>query len=289
MKPSRTGRKLARSPALAQLASHNYVSEHGLASVLRSVKADPTLLEASSRSSIKRARDDAVDIRTPYGALLQRMCIPFDIDDPTCGLEFSYVHPVCMLHHVMKTCVPFRNLVLTRMNETPSSPDRPWTIVLYSDEITCGDPIAPSRDMRKVQAVYWSLKELGALALSSATTWMNLLALRSKHVESIGGLSVLMNYMVDTFYEAGKDVSSGIMIDGDILFMDIKMIIQDYDAVKHMMESKGASAIFPCILCQNAVDHKKPELYRNSDYLVSITELDLTKFRAHTDVSLADT
>jgi hypothetical protein len=120
----KAGRRLERHPQLANLASHNYVSEHGLAVVLRSVKADPSILSASSRSSIKRTRDDAVTIKTPYGSLLQRLCIPFT-DDSTQGLEFSYVNPICMLYHAATNCESFHDVVYARMQDNPSSPRNP--------------------------------------------------------------------------------------------------------------------------------------------------------------------
>ena len=53
------------------------------------------------------------------------------------------------------------------------------------------------------------------------------------------------------------------------------------------MESKGASGILICILCQNCVDHKRADSC-DGRTLVASTELDVTKFQKHDRNSIAD-
>ena len=65
---------------LTQLGRKHFVSERGLAAVLQELQEAGLLTEdlASSRSSIKRARDDEVTVVTAYGQLIRRLDIAND-------------------------------------------------------------------------------------------------------------------------------------------------------------------------------------------------------------------
>ena len=284
MPPKRTS--AATRKKLSNLASRNYVSEKGLASILKDVKAHIELLEQSSRSSIKRAREDAVNVSSLEGKLLRRMTIGYD-DDPTIGLEFTYIHPISMLTYAINHCQEFREAFCDRHCKQPSTIDKPWTIVLYSDEVTLGDPLSKAKGSRKVQAIYWSLKELGPDILACDASWFVLTVLRSNVVKPLGGLSVLTRHLLETFFEDGSKIDTGVKCGPHLLFADIGMIVQDYDAVKYMMESKGASGIIVCFLCQNCIDHKKTDVWDGITKIPS-TELDMSKFRKHNANSISD-
>ncbi|CAE7346527.1 unnamed protein product [Symbiodinium sp. CCMP2592] len=66
--------KLAMSLDVASLGRKHYVSQSGLAAVLREVSESSSTV-APSRSGIKRAREEQVAIDTPYGALIDNMQI----------------------------------------------------------------------------------------------------------------------------------------------------------------------------------------------------------------------
>ncbi len=279
--------KKKRGNNLAELASHTYVSERGLVDVLRSVKDDPSILDTCSRSSVKRSRDEYVDIRTPFGPLLRQMTIPED--DDTIGLEFTYVHPIAMLSHAVQHCKAYGDLFISCHEANPSRMNKKWSICLYSDEVTIGDPLSKNVASRKVQAIYWGVKELGMEALACDSSWFILTCIRGDVVKHFGGLSELTSALVDTFYSTGCDVRGGIKLNAElIVFMDIQIIVQDYDAFKYMFESKGASGLIMCAVCQNCVDHKKRHLHV-AGKLVSSAEIDdLSKFNVHTPDTIAD-
>jgi hypothetical protein len=223
----------AGSQLLANLASKSYVSERGLASVLKSVKENIEVLEQSSRSSLKRARDDVAPFSSLEGSILRRLRVPY-MDDSTIGLEFMYVHPATMLTYASNHCTAFSQLMAECHRDRPSSPDKPWSIILYSDEVTIGDPLSKAKGSRKVQAIYWSLKELGPDALSCEQAWMPLTILRADVIRPIGGLSVLTKHLLDTFFHDGLNLRLGVKCNRILLFCDIGIVIQDYDAVKYM-------------------------------------------------------
>lgn len=230
-------RRSGSRDGLAKLASHNYVSENGLAAVLKAIKDNPEMLEACSRSTLKRAREESVAIKTPYGTLLRRLTIPY-LDDSV-GLEFTYIDPIATLSHAIQSCSAFGQNFNRVHAMNPSSLHNPWTIILYTDEIQFGDPLSPHSRSRKVQGLYWSVLELGPELLACDDCWFVLTLIRSKVIEPIGGLTVLTRHMLDTFYERGRNVKHGIKIGNNLLFLDVGCIVQDYDAMKNMMQSKG--------------------------------------------------
>ena len=56
----------------------------------------------------------------------------------------------------------------------------PWSLVVYVDEVTCGNALAV-RDItkRKVQRLYWSLYQLGPRALADESCWFELTIFRT--------------------------------------------------------------------------------------------------------------
>lgn len=270
---------------LAKLASHNYVSERGLVSVLAAIKDNPEMTETCSRSTVKRARDDAVDISTLHGNLLRRMWIPTDSHDATEGLEFSYIHPIAMLVHAVTKCDAFKDIFVSAHESNPSDLSNLWDVCLYTDEITMGDPLSVHKQSRKAQGVYWSIKQLGPEVLACDDAWMVLTVLSSDAVKHIGGLTVLTNYLMNLFFEQGSDIRTGVKLLDQFLFMNVNIVIQDYDAFRNMMQSKGASGLLVCILCQNCVTHKRRDLH---DAMVASDDVDIRKFRRQTYQSIAD-
>ena len=56
---------------LSRLGRRSYVSQNGLAEILKAVRDADTLPTGTSRSAVKRARQRAVAVQTPYGSLVK--------------------------------------------------------------------------------------------------------------------------------------------------------------------------------------------------------------------------
>jgi hypothetical protein len=52
----------------------------------------------------------------------------------------------------------------------PATADEPWQLIIYTDEVTPGNPLA-TNNKRKFHAVYWSFLELGMNALCREEAW----------------------------------------------------------------------------------------------------------------------
>lgn len=76
---------------------------------------------------------------------------------------------------------------------------------------------------------------------------------------------------------------------GMVLFADIDVVVADAGAHKVNFDIKGGNAILPCgVLCQNVVGSaRKHEIARQSaGRLVTICEIDISKFKCHTNETL---
>jgi hypothetical protein len=282
-----------RRKLLSLLGCRSYVSERGLAEVLKQVNANPQVLESCSRSSIKRARQDQVRTETPLGPLIRSI----EIQSEGHGLQrLLYVHPVVMLTHAASHCSEFARFLAARLQETPSTPDNKWTVVVYSDEISPGNPLK-GKNWRKTQAVYWSLKEFKAAGLCCESLWFVLTVIRSDTAKKLGGMSVLFRYLLDTFVDVECNLFHGVMFNlsgqTHLLFATPGLMVSDESALKQCMGCKGASGVLCCMFCKNLINTKirgktNFDKFDSTGTLVAYTETDVGKFILRTDNSVIE-
>ncbi|CAJ1393856.1 unnamed protein product [Effrenium voratum] len=80
------------------------------------------LLLERSRPTIKRSRDDALDINTPFGTLLLSQLAP--LAPTTAGgteesFEFTFVNPLAWMYHLCATCTQYADLVKNMFQARP--------------------------------------------------------------------------------------------------------------------------------------------------------------------------
>ncbi len=68
------------------------------------------------------------------------------------------------------TCTAFNGLLSSGKAAKPPTAENPWSLILYSDEVTPGNVLA-TQNLRKIQVVYFSFLELGAQALAREDSW----------------------------------------------------------------------------------------------------------------------
>jgi hypothetical protein len=170
-----------------------------------------------------------------------------------------------MLHEACRHCDGFATVFKAAHAAHPSSPDAPWGIVLYNDEIA-HNPFQSGEDTRKCHGVYWTLLELGEAALHSKNAWFVTAAVRSiliKHL--VGSISHLDKLILkQLFFDSagGNDFRTGIELafkDNEYvqLFASFKCFVGDGDALKHVLHCKGSSGFKICFCC-DVVDHTAP-------------------------------
>ena len=268
-----------------------HISASALAAVLATAEKEG-IPERHSRHDIRHARDNECNIATPFGPLIQEL----DLVSNTGGrIKLNVLHPLAVLWSAVYTCTAFRDLFLARLEEKPSTYETPWSLIIYSDEVTPGAALSHD-NLRKVQTVYYSFLELGPNVLAREDAWFCALAARSKTVNRVSGkMSQVIGAILKLMFAAN---SFNLMLGGITLAIEghrpirfwarMRIIIQDGAAHKETFHCKGDSGSKLCLLCKNVftdksnmVDEDGSELLRCN--VIVDSELDLA-----TDQDLRD-
>lgn len=281
------------SVRLAHLGRRSYVSESGLAAILKELHTEGELPTAISRTSIKRARQKNIHINTIYGPVLRTMDMTLGAPGETRPL--AYIHPIAMLYHAASSCNAFGSYIGGLLSASPSTPSSRWSIVIYSDEVLPGNALKHD-NRRKLQAIYWSLMQLGPTWLAAEASWFVLATVRSNLVTQLpGGMSNLLRMLISTFFEETSDVyNGGITLHTPagthMFFATMGVMVSDESALKQSFQMKGASGTMLCMACQNIVSHTANLHQRDvTGFLVASTETDTRRFVLHTDSSIRNT
>ena len=167
----------------------SFVSQRALAEILQLLPEEEDQ-PATSRATLKRKRDDKMNLTTPYGPLWKELTGFTMKEGPP--LKVSYIDPLALLWHACNQGGGFQEFLQNCAARNPCSPAHPWDICLYVDEVSPGNQLKPVNE-RKLQVLYFSLKQFGGLALSKEDTWFVLTAVRSTDVKRLSnGMTQLM-------------------------------------------------------------------------------------------------
>ena len=167
----------------------SFVSQRALAEILQLLPEEEDQ-PATSRATLKRKRDDKMNLTTPYGPLWKELTGFTMKEGPP--LKVSYIDPLALLWHACNQGGGFQEFLQNCAARNPCSPAHPWDICLYVDEVSPGNQLKPVNE-RKLQVLYFSLKQFGDLALSKEDSWFVLTAVRSTDVKRLSnGMTQLM-------------------------------------------------------------------------------------------------
>ena len=160
-----------QSEHLSDLRQGSYAPYAALYQLMRklSVHGVP---EVHSRRSQARSRNVLATQSTPYGNVVQDFWLP---QNDGASFKVDAQHPMAMLHAACTDCEPFRKTMQAALARARPSPDAPWGLAAYCDEV--GHNMV-GHDNRKVQAIYWLCLELGSRALHTEAAWCTVLAVR---------------------------------------------------------------------------------------------------------------
>ena len=143
-----------------------HVTAAALAAILIAVRSQG-LPDLNNRDAIREARDLQSQAQTPYGPILQSLHLIAKTGGPQ---HLFYAHPFALLWTSVKECPEFSKFFKAQLLKKPPSIDNPWQLVLYSDEVTPGNPLSTA-NKRKFHAIYWSFLEFGMHALCREESW----------------------------------------------------------------------------------------------------------------------
>ena len=261
------------------------MSQNALSEVLTKVRESGEVPSHTSKSTVKRRKEEACAVETPYGSLIQSF--QAEMTDGS-KLELPFCHPAAILHHVSNVSSRVQHL-LTKVAESHSnSLAHPWTLALYFDEVSPGNQLKIN-NKRKLWAIYFSVMQFGGYELSQEDCWFVLTVVRSETVTQMkGGLSHLFLQCVKLFSLPNGNLETGIslrLLHGtEMLCFRIGMYLADESAIKLSQENKGASGKMLCLFCQTTIQARYAPA--NLGNLVPHHEHDLSKLCLHSDTSV---
>ena len=236
-----------------------HCSANALASIVAFVTEHGVPDAGGDRNSYRQARDAQTDAPTPYGPILQRVSLFDKSDNP---LDMVVAHPLAILWKAVDDCDAFSTFMLIRLKEKPPSRDDPWNLIIYSDEVTPGNPLA-TLNKRKFHAVYWTFLEFGVNALSREESWFCVTTEYSLNMNKYSaGLSQAFAAIIMLFFSAdGTDLSTtGVLLhfgnESVRLWAKVGGILQDGGAHKSVWHCRGDGSHRFCLLCKNLVTHQ---------------------------------
>jgi hypothetical protein len=267
-----------------------HVTAAALAAILSAVVRDG-VPGAHDRNQMRYARNLQLEQLTPYGPIIQKVELVLKSGGHS---DMFIAHPLASLWSVVDTCSKFKDFFKERLVKHPPSPEKPWSLIIYSDEVTPGNPLA-TLNKRKFHAVYWSFLEFGVNALCREETWFCITTALSIDVNGVSaGLSQVFSAIIKTFFEPGgfdlglAGISLPFEPDEVRFFAKLKIVLQDGGAHKSVWHARGDGASKLCLLCKNLFTDKSnlcaedgSNLLRSnvirSDQLVEASSSDLRK------------
>jgi len=230
-----------------------HVTAAALAAILIAVRKDG-LPDLNDRGALREARDLQSNANTPYGPIIQSLKL---IADDGGSKQMLYAHPFALLWTAVKDSAGFSKFFKEQLLKKPPSVDEPWRLILYSDEVTPGNPLSTA-NRRKFHAIYWSFLEFGMHALCHEEAWFCSVTEHSTVLSTVSaGLSQAFAAILKTFFDPkGFNLQlSGINLPfdtGDIrLWAKLGIVVQDGGAHKSVWGSRGDGATKYCLLCTN--------------------------------------
>ena len=144
-----------------------YVSQSALESIAADIRRYG-LPELTSRRDMYEASNVALAEYNTFGELLVKV--------PLHGTEKEMVDSLAvnLLSYIDAATSQkgYQLLVDKTLALRPSTPEDPWNLVLYADEVDPGDPVAPRAHTRKIWSFYFSFLEFGEHVLSKEEAWL---------------------------------------------------------------------------------------------------------------------
>jgi len=269
--------KLAKLNALRRSLPHCSASAFG--AILGAISKDGLPEGPLDRNALRAARNQQNLEDTPFGPTLQTIDL---VGKDGVAKSIPIAHPLAALWKAVSDCPPFSTYMRDVLIENPPSLDAPWHLVLYSDEVTPGNPLSTA-NKRKFQAIYWSFLELGGHALSKEEAWFCVVAEYSNTVNALSaGLSQLVGSVVKLFLDPdGTNLATTGMLlqwgDASIrLWAVLGGVIQDGGAHKSVWHSRGDAASRYCLLCKNLFTEESKICDEDGTHLLSCNCLKLS-------------
>jgi hypothetical protein len=177
---------------------------------------------------------------------------------PYARAPLHVVLPHTMLQVAFENGGGFKEFLIRRHDQFPSSPEHPWGLVLYGDAVEPGMALAAIHN-RKVWMFYYSFREFGPLALANDEMWFTISAKRAVDVPHVqDGISQIVAAICKAIWcgdfdprKVGIDLYNHRDGSSITIYVSLYGFLMDGEAHKFMWGVKGYAAMRICTLCLN--------------------------------------
>ena len=163
--------------------------------------------------------------------------------------------------HIAQESDVFRHLLAECWSLHPCSDAHKWSLLVYGDEVTPGNPLRPD-NKRKMCCFYIAIRELGGSILKHEMVWIPVGVIRTEVTKRVrGGLSTVFKVILRRLFLHEALGSEGITLDLQVpsgsyarLLFCLGNVVADADAHRGFWSWKGASAKLACACCKNIVN-----------------------------------
>ena len=210
-------------------------------------------METPSHGGAQKEVNDALDIHTPFGKLLQTATLPL-----TDGGQhtFHYIEPAGLLFHLCSVSRAFAGHIENCLADGPAG------VLLYTDETCPGNQLHPDTP-RQVMCCYWSLLQLPSWLRARKFGWFVFTVIKNSVLDRVlGGCSQLCLVMLRIFFAGTVRLHSflvGMRLPrgpgGDLFVFKARLcsFVQDEKAHKCTWSVKGAGGYKFCCYCMNVL------------------------------------
>ena len=246
------------------------------------------LPEAATRENLRAARDACAHQRGNYGPLMKEINL-----HTTSGESKLNIVSLCAFLDVAFRQIPsFRAFLIECHAAKPSSPEAPWSLVLYSDEVVPGAQINHRND-RAFWIIYASFLEFGPLTLMNENAWITLSQITTIAAHDVvSGISQIFGALLkDMFCGLFDPELAGIHLTDSAgsrirLFWKLGAFVMDGAAHKHLWHCKGDAGLKLCMLCLNLYTRESQITQQDGTRGLVCDLLDESALRFATDVQV---
>ena len=177
-------------------------------------------------------------------------------------LKLQCVSVTKALQTMVRKFPQFHNQLLELWNRKPCTHLEPYSLLVYGDELVPGNPLALEQK-RKTFGCQAAIKDFGADYIQMSSSWMPLFCVRhSIAAHSVpGGTSYIFRQYLRHLFLTERIGEKGITValrtrsgNNVVLYFKISNLLADGDALRQIMNWKGAGGKLPCFACLNVLN-----------------------------------
>jgi len=237
------------------MGKDHHLSHTGIACLLKSVEKDGFPKHFAKSTQLDARHKVCSQVISTYGKLVEAMPMPLENGTVlVCAIQ----NPLAALCDAMHNLIGFADIMrqTIKVKGAPSF-ENPWTLMLYSDEISM-NPL--KEDRRKTMAMYYSFLEFGLL-LQYEEVWFTATVVRSTVLKQVsGGASFMYRQVLSAMFPALRTAGVWTTLKGGAeeevrLYAKCGGSVADEVALTQVLFSKGHNGLHPCPLCRNVYLH----------------------------------